>query len=127
MILIMLLSPPELRSRCAEWGAVANDTTTPLLQCRIYFGTIRMQFDVVTVNFVGGTIMARPALSATRGIEILDLLAAFPTQAFTLSEIARASGINVSSCHSVLNALLVRGYLSHGASPKTYVLGPALV
>ncbi len=71
--------------------------------------------------------MSRPALSTTRGLEILDLLAAFPARAFTLSEIARASKINLSSCHSVINALLDRGYLTHGAVSKSYVLGPALV
>ena len=69
--------------------------------------------------------MARPALSASRSIEIIDFLAAFPGRAFTLSEIARAAKINVTSCHAVLNALTDRGYLTR--NQKTYALGPALV
>ena len=81
----------------------------------------------VTVNRGAPIPMARPALSASRSIEIIDLLAAFPGRAFTLSEIARAARINVASCHAVLNALMERGYLVSGAKPRTYVLGPALV
>jgi DNA-binding IclR family transcriptional regulator len=71
--------------------------------------------------------MARPALSASRGIEILDFLAAFPGRPFTLSEIARAAKINVASCHAVLSALTARGYLKRNARQRSYVLGPALV
>jgi len=69
----------------------------------------------------------RPALSASRSIDIIDFLAAFPGQAFTLSEIARAAKINVASCHAVLSALTARGYLARGANQRTYTLGPALV
>jgi DNA-binding IclR family transcriptional regulator len=71
--------------------------------------------------------MARPALSASRSIDVLDFLAAFPGRAFTLSEIARAAKINVASCHAVLTALTARGYLTRDAKNRGYVLGPALV
>lgn len=68
--------------------------------------------------------MARPALSAARGIEIIDLLAAEPGRTMTMSEIARRAGINVASCHAVLTVLVERGYLRR--EKKAYGLGPVL-
>jgi len=44
----------------------------------------------------------------------------------SLSDIARATSINVSSCHSVLNVLTERGYLVRDALQKGFALGPAL-
>lgn len=70
--------------------------------------------------------MARPALSAARGLDIIDILATSAARSMTLSEIMRASGINVASCHAVLNVLVERGYLSRDATTKTYALGPAI-
>jgi DNA-binding IclR family transcriptional regulator len=69
--------------------------------------------------------MARPALSASRTMDILDLFTAFPTRAFTMSEIMRTANINVASCHAILNALSSRGYLVRRG--KSYVLGNALI
>ena len=69
--------------------------------------------------------MARPALSADRTMEILDLFTAFPGRAFSMSEIMRATTINVASCHAVLNALSSRGYLLKRG--KHYILGRALI
>lgn len=71
--------------------------------------------------------MPRPALSASRSVDVIDFLAAFPGRSFTLSEIARAAKINIASCHAVLNALVERGYLSRRADQRTYTLGPSLV
>jgi len=71
--------------------------------------------------------MSRPALSATRCIDILDFLASFPDRDFTLSEIARAAKINVASAHAVLGILVERGYLTRDPKQKTYALGPAPV
>jgi DNA-binding IclR family transcriptional regulator len=71
--------------------------------------------------------MPRPALSASRSIEIIDFLAAFPERAFTLSEIARAAKINMPSCRAVLGALVRSGYLTQGSKERTYVLGPGLI
>lgn len=69
--------------------------------------------------------MARPALSADRTMEIFDLLTAFPGRSFSMSEIMRATNINVASCHAVLTAMCNRGYLAKRA--KNYVLGSALI
>ena len=70
--------------------------------------------------------MARPALSAARGIDILDLLAAAPARGMTMSDIARATGINIASCHAVLTVLVERGYLLRDAQSKSYALGPVV-
>jgi DNA-binding IclR family transcriptional regulator len=70
--------------------------------------------------------MARPALSAARGIDILDLLAASPARGMTMSDIARATGINIASCHAVLTVLVERGYLLRDAQSKSYGLGPVV-
>jgi DNA-binding IclR family transcriptional regulator len=67
--------------------------------------------------------MARPALSAARGFDIIDLLAAAPERSMTMSEIARTTGINVASCHAVLTVLAERGYVSRDAQSKSYILG----
>ena len=71
--------------------------------------------------------MVRPALSASRGIDIVDFLARFPGREFTLSEIVKGTEINLASCHAVLNALSERGYVSRDPSRKAYRLGPALI
>jgi DNA-binding IclR family transcriptional regulator len=68
----------------------------------------------------------RPALSASRSVDILNLLTQFPRRFFTLSEIARAAQINVASCHAILKALTDRGYLSK-SSKAIYSLGPVLI
>lgn len=69
--------------------------------------------------------MPRPALSASRGMDVIDFLAAMPGSAMTLSQIARGIDVNLASCHAVLNGLAERGYLTRDG--KTYSLGPALV
>lgn len=71
--------------------------------------------------------MVRPALSASRGVDIIDFLARFPGRDFTLSEIVKGTDINIASCHAVLNALVERGYIARSPGRKTYRLGPALV
>lgn len=71
--------------------------------------------------------MARPALSGSRTIEILNLLAAHPNQAFTLTELANRLEINLASAHAVLAALTDAGYLVRHPSHKTYELGPLLI
>ena len=70
--------------------------------------------------------MARPALSATRSVDIIDLLATFPDQSFTLTEISRAAKINIASCHAVVSALVARGYLARSSNGRAYTLGPLL-
>ncbi len=68
--------------------------------------------------------MVRPALSASRGFDILELLALVPGQGLTLSEVARATGINPASCHSVLTVLGQRGYIVRDPASRRFVLGP---
>ena len=71
--------------------------------------------------------MSRLALAATRAVAVLNFLAAHPTQAFTLSDLADRLGINVASMHALLNALTDDGYLVRNPRLKTYALGPAVV
>lgn len=68
--------------------------------------------------------MVRPALSASRGFDILELLALAPEQGMTLSELARATGINPASCHSVLGVLSERGYIVRDTASRRFALGP---
>ena len=71
--------------------------------------------------------MSRPALAATRSIEIFELLATFPERQFTLSEIVNATGINIASSHAILNVLTEKGYLIRSPKLRTYQLGPSIV
>jgi len=71
--------------------------------------------------------MVRPALAAGRAVEILNFFAAHPGDAYTLSELHAALGINLASALSVLQALEDAGYLVRHPRRKTYELGPALV
>jgi DNA-binding IclR family transcriptional regulator len=71
--------------------------------------------------------MSRPALSALRALEILDLLGAAPAQALTLSEIVRLTGTNVASSHAILTVLVKQGYLLRHPTSKVYRLAPAIV
>jgi DNA-binding IclR family transcriptional regulator len=71
--------------------------------------------------------MARPALSARRSTEVLNLLAAHPDETFTLSNLARRLEINVSSLHAVLHALGDEGYVRRDPQSMTWSLGPVLV
>lgn len=71
--------------------------------------------------------MVRPALAATRAIDILNFFAAHPGDAFTLSELSASTGINLASALSVLQALEDAGYLVRHPRRKTYELGPALI
>jgi DNA-binding IclR family transcriptional regulator len=69
--------------------------------------------------------MTRPAPAASRTLAILDFLAARPTEAFTLSELARELGINLASAHALLGAMTDAGYLVRHPTHKTYRLGPS--
>lgn len=71
--------------------------------------------------------MARPALSAERAIDILNFITNESGHEFTLSELVERLGVNIASCHAVLNALTKNGYLIRHPKHKTYTLGPALV
>ncbi|MHB1582674.1 MAG: helix-turn-helix domain-containing protein [Acidimicrobiales bacterium] len=71
--------------------------------------------------------MTRPALAATRAVQVLNFLTARPTESFTLSEIARGIGCNPASTLAVLQSLVDGDYLHRHPSHKTYSLGPAVV
>lgn len=71
--------------------------------------------------------MVRSALSANRTLAILDWVVSHPGEKFTLSELSRASGINIPSLMAVLQSLTDVGYLSREPSRKTYEAGPALL
>jgi DNA-binding IclR family transcriptional regulator len=71
--------------------------------------------------------MARPALAATRAIDILNFITNQPGHEFTLSEFVQRLEINIASCHAILNTLTENGYLVRHPTHKTYTLGPALI
>lgn len=70
--------------------------------------------------------MARPALSAARALEIIDLMAASPKLAFTLSELVKLTDTNIASIHAILGVLVEHGHLVRHPLHKTYRLAPAL-
>src|SRR3954453_13349657 len=71
--------------------------------------------------------MGRPALAATRAVEILTLLAARPNQALTLTEIAVQLDLSLASCHALMRVLEDAGYVSRHPVNRSYDLGTALV
>jgi DNA-binding IclR family transcriptional regulator len=71
--------------------------------------------------------MARPAPAVDRAVHILDFLADHPTDAFSLSELARRLEMNKASAHATLNALVDAGYLLRHPTRKDYHLGPRLM
>jgi DNA-binding IclR family transcriptional regulator len=71
--------------------------------------------------------MPRPALSADRALQVIDVLVAHPTQRFTLTELSRRTTINPASAHALLAVMLRAGYVQRHPEHKTYTLGPALV
>lgn len=71
--------------------------------------------------------MVRSALSANRALAILDWIVGHPGDAFTLSEVSRATGVNIPSAMSVLQSLTEAGYLARHPARKTYEAGPALL
>jgi DNA-binding IclR family transcriptional regulator len=71
--------------------------------------------------------MSRPALAATRAIDILNFMAARPTEAFSLSELVEHLQVNFASCHAILTVLTKDGFLERHPKHRTYSLGPALV
>ena len=63
----------------------------------------------------------------SRVVEVMNFLAAHPTESFTLSEIATNVGLSLGSAHRVLTTLAEARYLSRHPKHKTYSLGMALV
>jgi DNA-binding IclR family transcriptional regulator len=71
--------------------------------------------------------MARPALSASRTITVLNFLAEHAAEEFTLSDLAARLDINLASSHALLSVLTEAGYVTRNPRLKTYSLGPVLV
>jgi DNA-binding IclR family transcriptional regulator len=71
--------------------------------------------------------MSKQAPAVDRALRILAELAARPDEALTLSELARAAGINLSTCHSIVTSLSEASYLLRHEPLKAYTLGPAVV
>jgi DNA-binding IclR family transcriptional regulator len=71
--------------------------------------------------------VARPAPGADRSVAILELLAAHPSDRFTLSEVARRCSLNKATAHALLATLSQRGILLRHPDEKRYSLGPRLV
>jgi DNA-binding IclR family transcriptional regulator len=71
--------------------------------------------------------MARPALSASRTVAVLNFLASNPTETFTLTDLSQRLGVNGASAHAVLAVLVDAGYLVRHPRLRTYTLGPAVV
>ncbi len=63
----------------------------------------------------------------SRVIDVINFLAAHPTEAFTLSELAEHLELSSGSAHRVLTTLTEARYLSRHPKHKTYSLGVALV
>jgi DNA-binding IclR family transcriptional regulator len=74
-----------------------------------------------------GQPMARPALSATRAVAVLNFLAAHAAEEFTLSDLAARLDINLASAHSLLIVLTDAGYIARHGRLRTYSLGPSVV
>ena len=70
--------------------------------------------------------MPRPALSADRALQVIDVLVAYPTQRFTLTELSRCTAMNPASAHALLSVMLL-GVTCSAIPNRTYTLGPALV
>jgi DNA-binding IclR family transcriptional regulator len=62
-----------------------------------------------------------------RVIDVLNFLAAHPTESFTLAEIARHVGLSNGSAHRVLTTMAGAHFLSRNEKHRTYSLGMAMV
>ena len=62
-----------------------------------------------------------------RVLDVLNFLAAHPTESFTLAEIARQLGLSNGSAHRVLTTMTRAQFLARNEKHKTYSLGMALV
>jgi DNA-binding IclR family transcriptional regulator len=73
------------------------------------------------------TQMPRPSPQTDRIVALINLLVAHPGEGFTLSEIARRLHVNKATCHPMIGALTLAGFLIRHPTRRTYHLGPALI
>jgi IclR family KDG regulon transcriptional repressor len=64
--------------------------------------------------------------SVTKVLDILECLGA-ERRPMSVSEVARATSINVSTAHRLLQTLARRGYIEQRAETRSYALGPRLL
>ena len=64
--------------------------------------------------------------SVGKVLDILECLGAV-RRPISVSEVARATGINVSTAHRLLQTLARRGYIEQRAETRNYALGPRLL
>lgn len=71
---------------------------------------------------------SRPGVPAVRNaLALLDVLRAGGNEPRTMSELARATGMNSSTCFNILKTLEQGGVIAHDSAAKTYRLGLRLV
>ncbi|HUD29207.1 MAG TPA: helix-turn-helix domain-containing protein [Novosphingobium sp.] len=71
--------------------------------------------------------MPDPSNPTGRVIDVLNFLAARPTETFSLAEIARHLGLSNGSAHRILTTLAAAQFLSRNEKRRTYSLGVAMV
>jgi DNA-binding IclR family transcriptional regulator len=71
--------------------------------------------------------LTRNSPPTDRVVAILETLAADPTSALTMTDLARRLGLSVATCHAIVTSLAASGYLTRSASGKRYSLGPRLL
>jgi DNA-binding IclR family transcriptional regulator len=71
--------------------------------------------------------VARPALAATRALDIVSYLAEHPGEGFTMAQLTRALRLNQGSAHAILTTMTDQGFLTRHPDHRTFRLGPALV
>ena len=64
----------------------------------------------------------RQIQSVARALDILEVLAKAPGE-LGLNEVALMTGLNVSTCHHIVQTLLTRGYVSQAQRGQGYALG----
>lgn len=71
--------------------------------------------------------MAEISNPTSRVVDVLNFLAAHPTEAFTLAEIARQLELSNGSAHRILTTMAEAQFLSRDPKHKTFTLGMATV
>lgn len=68
-----------------------------------------------------------PSPAVLRACDVLEHLASHPGEAFSVSELARRLGLPRATCHSVLLALLARGWVSRSDGDLRWSIGPGCI
>src|ERR1700728_3864008 len=69
----------------------------------------------------------KPALAATRAIDVTNFVAMNSRRSFSLTELSKAVSVSPASLSDVLLALTESGWLIRHPQHKTFEIGPALV